>query len=242
MTQPDDKTARSYAYSGTFLTPERAAKYGRKFEKRIEIIRHDIEVDILNRHARGRLFDCSVGSGRFIPELKAVTSFEGMDYSPAFVEMVRRQHPQVKIARGDLLEGIAAESDAYDTVMCLRTLPQMTRMGHILAEMTRLAKPGGLVIIDYGRPEATTPAGEEPAPGQYDIAGLAAALPLELVAEHHLDSPLVRAVKKRRALYRLFHHRVNLVPNGVYRAWEEMLSRLSFERVLYVLRKKASLP
>jgi SAM-dependent methyltransferase len=238
MTQPDDKLARSYAYAGTFLAADRVAKYERKFNNRIDMIRHCIEVNLLSRLAAGRLFDCSVGSGRFIPELPAVTSYEGMDYSPAFLDLVRAKYPQVQVQRGDLLQGIPAASGEFDIVLCLRTLAEMANLDQILVEMTRLAKPGGLVVFDYGRRVERSPEpSPDPGPGHYDIMEIAQRLPVSVVGRHQLDSWLVVAVKSRKKMYRLFHHPLNLIPNLAYQTLELGLSKISWSRMLYVLRK-----
>ena len=75
-------------------------KHRRKFERRIEGIRHRIEVEFLRPRARGELFDCSIGFGRLVPELTGVASYSAMDFSPDFLEHVRKTFPQVRAHRG----------------------------------------------------------------------------------------------------------------------------------------------
>ena len=73
-------------YTDLWIYEKEAKKYVKKFTKKIDEIRHQREVAIISKIATGSLYDCSIATGRFIPELPQVTKYTGMDYSEPFIE------------------------------------------------------------------------------------------------------------------------------------------------------------
>jgi len=225
-------------YTAHFARAEVASSYIGKFDSAIDRIRHGLEVEILARYAAGRLFDCSVGSGRLIHALPKVTAYEGMDYSPHFVAHVSEQFPDAEVTQGDLTKPIGRADAGYDTVICLRTLFALPDTDAILGEMLRIAKPGGLVCFDYGRrPKPTRVDGVSITTSGASIENLLAARGLTALACFPLDGLTTRL--KRRRLASLLVELSCRLP-GAEHLWRVIerwsLRVLSPERTLWILR------
>jgi SAM-dependent methyltransferase len=214
-----------YDYSNQFTEESQVEKYEHKFTKKIDIVRHRIECRIIKPYAAGDLYDCSVGHGRFIPELPLVHTYSAMDYSEAFIRYIETHYPQVAVKKGDLLEGIDEPDDRYDTVLCIRTLSGLGEAAPIIGEMGRIARPGGVIIFDYDRKDSQS------------INEALAAHSLSIVKAARLDSPFSMAIKRYPKLSKWFNHRINFMPLFIYAALERVLGMLSGERILYIARK-----
>lgn len=225
------------AYAASFSGEKKVAKHIGKFSSRIDHLRSELEIGILAELAKGDLFDCSLGFGRLIGRLPAIASYAGMDKSADFVKYVATHHPGVAVSEGDLLVGIDQPSDRYDTVICIRTLPVLPDVPAIIAEMAWITAPGGRLVITYGPPRQAQIAGHQYLACAYDIAGTAKALGLKVAARIEQDWLLTR-IKKSKNIGRVFHSRLNLVPDGVY-AWLDraLSSLLGGDTVIYLLEK-----
>ena len=230
-----------YAYSRGFIGAEKSENYLRKFDKRIDRLRHEVESGILRKFAKGDCFDCSIGTGRFINKLPRATSYSGMDYSEDFVSYIRENYPGVPVKQGDLFEGIDEPDGKYDTVLSIRTLFALGDIAPIVSEMARISKNGGLIIFDYGvKPAKTTLDGNtEVVLSECSVSDVARTCNLDFVTTKNLDSPLVfGAIKGNASLGRLFASRKNFVPNLVWICLEHFFALFASQRKLYVLRKQ----
>ena len=225
-------------YTRHFSDPLVVENYIKKFDGRIDRIRHAIEVRILSDWARGELFDCSIGSGRFIGELSSVTRYGGMDYSEPFLQYIRHKYPAVAVVRGDLSQGIAQKDNCFDTVMCLRTLFALNPVDKILAEMVRITRPGGRIIFDYGYGgRSVIVDGVSVSTSSREIESVLRSLPVREVARHRLDG-LLTTFKRRRAMAFASELVARLPMGSTMLRWlEVLLARWSGERVLYILDK-----
>src|SRR5215475_4830752 len=191
-------------YATKFQGAESVARYQRKLGNRIDRLRHEIEREFLARHAAGDLFDCTIGVGRFIGTLPKVRSYSGLDLSQEFVEYVRQNHQDVRAYVGDLTQAIDEPDDRFDCVLCLRSLSAIGSTNNIVREMVRITRPGGLIILDYGRkPSRATLNGQEIAIDNEDIDGVLAAAGVDIIDRYHCDALLTRA-KKRNRIFRFF--------------------------------------
>lgn len=218
-----------------------AAKHLRKFGFRIDRMRHEVELRVLRRYASGRLFDASVGIGRFIGHLPRVDEYVAQDFSEPQVEYIRETYPEVRTQRGDLLVGIAEPDDAYDTVLCTRTLHALPA-AKVFPELARITRPGGLILVtfplkwgEYVGPMCEQE-GEEPeraAPEDLEAIGRASGVVLERrVAKDTLLVPLKVSRNWRRFLLWRW------VPDSAYILSDLLLSRLMGGRAaVWVLRK-----
>ena len=227
------------SYATLFQGTDAVAKYLRKLDNRIEALRHQIELDILQSIVKGHLFDCTIGTGRLISALPDISSYQGMDQSEEFVDYVNEMHG-ASIARiANLTLGIAEESDRYDTVLCLRSLSAIKHEREIIPEMIRIAKPGGRIIFDYGtRPATVIMRGETVTLDDAPIAEIIANYPVELEQDWAVDAILTR-LKRRPRLFRLVNGKCKgLFPNSLLLALERALIPLLAERRIYCLIKQ----
>ncbi|MBN1121465.1 MAG: class I SAM-dependent methyltransferase [Anaerolineae bacterium] len=214
-----------YDYSNQFTEDSQVAQYERKFKGKIDIVRHQVECRVIKRHAAGDLYDCSIGHGRFVTELPKVETYSAMDYSEAFIRYIEGHYPQVTVRKGDLLNGIEEPDDRYDTVLCIRTLSGLGEAGSVIGEMIRIAKPGGTIIFDYDR---------EDDPGINEVLQ---ENPATIIKTVRVDSPFALGIKRNSRLSKLFNHRVNVLPLGVYTLLERAWGSVSGERILYIAQK-----
>lgn len=226
------------AYTKHFTTSKNVEAYYRKFSRRIDRIRHEIEVNLIAAHASGELFDCSIGSGRFIGEFTNVANYSGMDYSQEFVRRIAERHSDVHVVQGDLLSGIPVENDRYDIVLCIRTLFALPRTKEIIGDMVRICRPRGVVIFDYGcKPKLIDLGSEEPfLSSAENIPLVLNSLPVSIKKRYHLDHLLTK-IKRSRVATRLFHHRFNIIPNSIWHLIEKGSFFIRSDRRLYVIEK-----
>jgi len=227
------------AYARVHQGGDAVARYIRKLDNRIDVLRHNEELSILGRWLRGRVFDCTIGVGRFVGRLPGVSSYDGMDLSAEFVDFVSQQYPQVRAKVADLTAGIPERDGRFDAVLCLRSLSAIGQVNRILREMLRVARPGGIVVVDYGRrarPRARV-RGEHVAIDSEDFDGAIAESGAEVAARYRVDAVLTRA-KVRLRIFRFLNGRLGwLVPDWALMLAERCLSPLLWQRQIVVLRK-----
>jgi SAM-dependent methyltransferase len=103
--------------------------------------------EILARLPVGRALDVACGTGRHTAWLAqhghAVT---GMDSSPAMLAKARERAPGVDFVRADLAQ-IPVPAATFDLVVCTLALTHHGDLPGALAEFTRVARPGGHVVL-----------------------------------------------------------------------------------------------
>lgn len=228
-------------YSEHFADPGVTAGYEKKFDSAVDKLRHEIECEILSRFALGSLYDCSIGTGRFVGQLPKVSRYSGMDYSRPFLDHVREHFPGIDVEWGDLTKGISRSSDSFDTVLSLRTIFALGNPEPILAEMVRVAKPDGRIIFDYGlRHEHVQFGGHMIEVSPADIQSFIANLPVRVLHTVLLDALLPKMKRSRvgRAVARAALH--SRAASAMLIRMEERAAQLNAERRLYVLEKVKS--
>jgi ubiquinone/menaquinone biosynthesis C-methylase UbiE len=199
-------------YSDLWISQKAVDSYARKFNSKIDKLRHAIELEIIRKFAKGKLFDCSIGEGRFIKELRDV-EYWGADYSPYFVDYIRKNYPDVSVIQNDLRKGIPYPDDSFDTVICIRTLNNLSEKDEIISEMVRVAKKNGNVIFNL--------------PGCFD--GYTVKFPL--------DSFFARSIKKSSFLGKFFNSGFNLIPLNIWVKLEKILLHVSYSSSMIIIKK-----
>ena len=103
--------------------------------------------------ARGRLLEVGCGPAVMTPELLAMGFLvHGVDVSTEMVRRARQRmagHPLEKrcvFSLGDI-ERLQFPDSSYDAVLCMGVLEYLPRYSAALAEISRVLKPGGVVVI-----------------------------------------------------------------------------------------------
>ena len=104
----------------------------------------------------GSALDVACGSGRLTAELARVAGGSGrvvgLDFSPRMLEVARRQEPGLEFVEGDALQLPYGDGEFDATTMAFG-LRNLADPGHGLAEMRRVAREGGrMVVLEFVRP------------------------------------------------------------------------------------------
>src|SRR6266542_856159 len=126
-------------------TAERVAEHA---ERQVEMVREQLRSFVT---ARGdeRALDVGTGAGTLALALAPlVREVVGVDVVPELLERARRNAPEnVTFVEGDATN-LPLESDSFDLVCTRRTLHHIARPERAIAELTRVAAPGGRVFVD----------------------------------------------------------------------------------------------
>lgn len=99
--------------------------------------------------------DIGCGNGRlltWLPEALGndhLSNYTGIDTSEKLLEKARAQHPSQTFINGSILD-IPLPSDHADVTFCIATLhhiPSKQLRQKAIAELTRITKPGGIIIV-----------------------------------------------------------------------------------------------
>jgi SAM-dependent methyltransferase len=103
------------------------------------------ELDRLPLEPEARLLDAGCGSGRTLDELARYGRVSGVDLSPDAVETARRRgHDDVRVGR---VEELPFADATFDVVTCLDVVEHTPDDRATLAELRRVTRPGGLLLV-----------------------------------------------------------------------------------------------
>ena len=103
------------------------------------------ELNRLPIPAEARVLDAGCGSGRMLEELADYGSVSGIELDPdAAAFAASRQRGEVKVGR---LEELPWESGSFDLITCLDVIEHTADDRRTLAELRRVAKPGGWLLV-----------------------------------------------------------------------------------------------
>ena len=137
--------------------PERWRRYWDKHSAS-----YDRQIGFFDRHlfrdsrawvcaqAGGRTLEVAIGTGLNLPLYPAGITLTGIDFSPAMLDIARRRAGELGAA-ADLREADAQAlpfaGEAFDTVVCTFSLCAIPDHRRALAEMHRVLRPGGLLLL-----------------------------------------------------------------------------------------------
>ena len=100
--------------------------------------------------ATGSVLEVAIGTGLNLPHYPADVQLTGVDHSPAMLQIARRRAGQLGRAV-DLREGDAQALEfpgaIFDTVVCTFSLCAIPDDRAAVAEMVRVLRPGGLLLL-----------------------------------------------------------------------------------------------
>jgi ubiquinone/menaquinone biosynthesis C-methylase UbiE len=131
-------------------------KHARTYDKQIAFWERRLLGD--GRHwvcaqATGEVLEVAIGTGRNLPYYPDGIRLTGIEFSPAMLELARRQAQQLDV-EVDLRLGDAQALDlpdaSFDTVVCTLSLCAIPDERQAVAEMGRVLRPGGrLLLLDH---------------------------------------------------------------------------------------------
>jgi ubiquinone/menaquinone biosynthesis C-methylase UbiE len=103
--------------------------------------------------ATGDVLEVAIGTGRNLPFYANDVRITGIELSPAMLELARKLAGELGID-AELLEGDAEQlpfaDNRFDTVVCALALCTIPHHDRAIAEMARVLKPGGrLLLLDH---------------------------------------------------------------------------------------------
>lgn len=100
--------------------------------------------------ASGEVLEVAVGTGLNLQYYPPDTRLSGIDFSPAMLELARRRRAElgrdVELRVGDA-EALDLPPASMDTVVCTFSLCAIPDHQRALAEMQRVLRPGGLLLL-----------------------------------------------------------------------------------------------
>jgi ubiquinone/menaquinone biosynthesis C-methylase UbiE len=103
--------------------------------------------------ATGDVLEVAIGTGRNLPHYPPGIRLTGIEFSPAMLELARRQAQQlgrkVDLRLGDA-QALELPDASFDTVVCTLSLCAIPDERRAVAEMQRVLRPGGrLLLLDH---------------------------------------------------------------------------------------------
>jgi demethylmenaquinone methyltransferase/2-methoxy-6-polyprenyl-1,4-benzoquinol methylase len=113
-------------------------------------------VRAVDPQAGERILDVAAGTGTSSAALaRSGASVVALDFSPGMVAEGRRRHPKLEFVEGDA-EKLPFPDDSFDAVTISFGLRNVEHPKVALAEMYRVLKPGGrLVVCEFSKPPRT---------------------------------------------------------------------------------------
>ena len=146
---PDEYAQQASVYDAIYTIMK---DYAKEAERVKELIRaHSrVDSDAYGHDYRYRLLDVACGTGLHDQYLSQWFDVEGLDYSPAMLEVARQRLPQVKFHQADMSDFRLGKQ--FDAVTCLfSAIGHMTtteRMQAAIRCMANHLKPGGVLIVE----------------------------------------------------------------------------------------------
>jgi ubiquinone/menaquinone biosynthesis C-methylase UbiE len=103
--------------------------------------------------ATGDVLEVAIGTGRNLSFYPKGVQITGIDLSPAMLDLARRRATElgidVELLEGDA-EALPFADNRFDTVVCALSLCSIPNGAKAIAEMARVLKPGGrLLLLDH---------------------------------------------------------------------------------------------
>ena len=96
------------------------------------------------------LLDAGCGTGNLlglIREQRPCVALHGIDFSEAMLRRAKAKVPEARFIAGDLNAALPYPDESFDAVTCINVFYSLREPGRTLAELRRILKPGGKLII-----------------------------------------------------------------------------------------------
>lgn len=110
-------------------------------------VRLKLVLDIINKeNLSGKFIDLGCKDGYLLDKVKSLGySVHGCDISENIVKVLSKQGFNVQ--KVDLQKILPYENDSFDVITCLQVIEHLTNPEHLLTEIYRILKPGGVLIL-----------------------------------------------------------------------------------------------
>lgn len=142
----------------TVASPSTQTYYDR-FSRTYEDHRHhgyhrmidELELDLVRRYGSGRdVFEAGCGTGLLLKEAAGVArSAVGLDLSRGMLSQARERG--LKVVQGSIT-AVPLPSESFDLAYSMKVLAHIPPIEGALAEMTRLVRPGGHLLMEFYNP------------------------------------------------------------------------------------------
>jgi len=102
--------------------------------------------DHLDDDGSNRALDIGAGTGSTLELLRKYGAAYGVEFSTVAIHMLK-QVGLNSIVRSNAEESIPFKSDTFSVVTCLDVLEHLENDSGLLAEMVRVCKPGGIILV-----------------------------------------------------------------------------------------------
>lgn len=142
------------------ISKDRAERLRRYWDKHART--YDKEMGFFDRHlfgdtrtwicsqAAGDVLEVAIGTGLNLPHYPAGVRLTAIEWSPAMLERARQRAADLGL-QADLREGDAQAldfaDDSFDTVVCTFSLCSIADHRRAVAEMVRVLRPGGVLLL-----------------------------------------------------------------------------------------------
>jgi ubiquinone/menaquinone biosynthesis C-methylase UbiE len=111
----------------------------------------DLEVELVARYGTGReVLECGVGTGLLLERIAAFArSAKGIDLSPGMLSKARLRALDVREAS---VTDIPFPDASFDVTCAFKVLAHVPQLGRALSEMSRVTRPGGVVLAEFYNP------------------------------------------------------------------------------------------
>ncbi len=137
----DKKKSRNYFNRHSFTWVNRDGYWRHDYRATVRALKH---------YRSASCLDVGCGNGAFLAFLKEACPYirpAGLDYSSSMVKKSRERLPDAEIREGDA-ECMPLKDHSYDAVTCHMSIHHYPHPEKALAEMYRILKPGGAVLIN----------------------------------------------------------------------------------------------
>ena len=132
------------------LTPEQARAYEELFVPALFAQWAPMMVDLANLREGQRVLDVACGTGvaarAAADGVGSTGAVVGLDLNPAMLDVASRVRPEIEWRQGDAAE-LPFSGKSFDAVLCQSALFFFPDLNRALAEMVRVLRPGGVVVI-----------------------------------------------------------------------------------------------
>lgn len=116
--------------------------------------------DRLSSDTDQKILDAACGPGWLTARLaNGFPNVEGLDGSKPFLEFARQRYPDLKFTEGDLNSSLPYSEGEFNTIIMSMAAHDVEDQARTFAELSRILKPGGQLILTITNPYYAFPVG-----------------------------------------------------------------------------------